>query len=71
MWLYCFFNLGVSWGCVLNATPRPLYPREREAVPIVQEAGWAQAQIWAGAENLATSGIRTPEPTACSESLCE
>ena len=23
----------------VNATPRPLYPRERDAVPIVQEAG--------------------------------
>jgi hypothetical protein len=23
-----FFNLGVRWGWVVNATPRPLYPRE-------------------------------------------
>ena len=26
---------------MVNATPWPLYPRERDAVPIVQEAGWA------------------------------
>jgi hypothetical protein len=26
---------------VVNATPRSLYPRERDRVPIVQEAGWA------------------------------
>jgi catalase len=23
-----FFNLGARWGWVVNATPRPLYPRE-------------------------------------------
>jgi hypothetical protein len=26
--LYSFLNLGVRWGWVVNATPRPLYPRE-------------------------------------------
>jgi hypothetical protein len=34
-----FFNLGARWGWVVNATLRPLYPRERDPVPIVQEAG--------------------------------
>ena len=29
------FNLGGRWGWVFNAKPRPLYPREREWVPIV------------------------------------
>jgi len=24
------FNLGGRWGWVLNAKPRPLYPREKE-----------------------------------------
>jgi hypothetical protein len=28
-------------GWVVNATPQPLYSRERDSVPIVQEAGWA------------------------------
>ena len=31
---------------------RPLYRRERDPVPIVQEAGWAAGPVWAGAENL-------------------
>jgi hypothetical protein len=26
---YYFFNLGARWGWVVNATPRPLYSRER------------------------------------------
>jgi hypothetical protein len=30
-------------------------------VPIVQEAGWASEPIWIGAENLAPTGIRSPE----------
>jgi hypothetical protein len=28
--LYSFFNLGARWGWVVNATPRPLYLRERD-----------------------------------------
>jgi len=27
-------------GWVVNATLRPLYPRKRETVPIIQEARW-------------------------------
>jgi hypothetical protein len=30
-----FFNLGAKWWLVVNATPRPLYPRGSNAVPIV------------------------------------
>jgi hypothetical protein len=33
--VYSFFNLGASWGWVANATPRPLYPRERNPLPTV------------------------------------
>jgi len=46
---------------VVNATPRPLYPRERETVPNVQEAGCAPGPVWTGAENLAPTGIQTPD----------
>jgi len=48
-------------GWVVNTTPRPLYPRERDSVPIVQEAGWAPGPVWTGAENLAFTGIRSPD----------
>ena len=40
-------------GWVVNATPRPLYPRKREPVPIVLEAVCAPGPVWTGAENLA------------------
>ena len=34
---------GSRRGCVVWATPRPLYPSERDPIPIVQEDGWALA----------------------------
>jgi hypothetical protein len=47
-----------------NATPRPLYPRERDPVPNVQEAGWAPGSVWTGLKNLTSTGInpRTVQP---------
>jgi len=39
-----FFNLGTRWGWVVDAKPWPLYPLERDLVPIVLEAGSWQGQ---------------------------
>jgi hypothetical protein len=38
-------------------------------VPIVQEAVWAPGSVWTGAENLAPTGIRSPDRPARSLSL--
>jgi len=46
---------------------RPHYPRERDPVPVVKEAGWAPGPVWAGAENLVPTGIRSPDRAAPSE----
>ena len=51
-------------------TPRSGRFRERDPVPVVQEAGWAPATVLAGAENFATTGIRSPDRPARNESLC-
>ena len=56
-------------GWVVNATFRPLYRRETDPVPIAKEAGWAPGPVWKGAENLAPTGIRSPELPARRESL--
>ena len=40
-----------------------------EQVPTLQEAGWAPGPVWTGAENLASTGIRSPDRAARSESL--
>ena len=41
----------------------------KDAVPIVQEAGWAPGPVWVGAENLAATGIRSLDLPARSKSL--
>ena len=42
---------------------------EKDPVPIIQEAGWAPGPLWTGAENLAPTGIRSPDSPARSESV--
>ena len=53
-------------GWVAKVTPRPLYPREKDPVPIVEEAGWAPGPVWTGVENLHPPGFdpRTVQPVA-------
>ena len=65
----CISNLGHRWEWVIKAKPRTLYPRERNLVPTVEEAGWALGPVWSGTENLAPTGVRNPDRPACSESL--
>ena len=51
-------SLTSRWmGWVVNATLRPLKPRKRDPVPIVEEAGWAPGPVWTGAENLTRTGF--------------
>ena len=72
------FNLGARCRWKINATPRPLYPRERDPVPITQEAGWAPGPVrtappprpdrtWGRISP--PPGIRFPDRPARSESL--
>jgi len=48
--------------------PAALYPGKDPAL-IVQEAGWAPGPVWTGAENLASTGIRSPDRPSRSQSL--
>ena len=56
-----------GWG--VSVTLRPLFTLRKDTVPIVQEAGWAPGPVWTGAENLAPTGIRSPNRPARSHSL--
>ena len=56
-------------GRVVNATTRPLYSAERDPVPDLPEAGWAPGPVWMGAQNLAPTGVRSPDRPVRSESL--
>jgi len=41
----------------------------KDPVPILQQAGWAPGPVCIGVENLAPTGIRSPNLPARSESL--
>jgi hypothetical protein len=56
-----------GWG--VSVTPRPLFTPGKDPVPNVQKAGWASGPFWTGAENLAPTGIRSPDRPARSQSL--
>jgi hypothetical protein len=50
-------------GVGVKATPRPLYPREREPIAIVQMAGWARRTVRTGVKKrkaLAPTGVLIP-----------
>jgi len=58
---------GRGWG--VRVTLRPFLTPGKDAVLIVQEAGWTPGSVWTGAENLAPTGIRSPDRPARSDSL--
>jgi hypothetical protein len=63
-----FSDHGTGWGWVVNYTPRPLYPLERDTVPIVQEAGWAHG-LSGGVRKISPRpgfGPRTVQPVPSS-----
>ena len=64
-----FHDHGTRRGWGVSVTPRPLITPGKEPVPIVQEAAWAPGPVWTGAENLAPTGIRSPNRPARSQSL--
>jgi hypothetical protein len=52
------------------STPRPgRFTPGKDTVPIVKGDWWAPRPFWTGAENLAPTGIRSPERPTRSESL--
>ena len=55
-------------GCQRDA-PTALPPGTKPGTRL-QETAWLPGPVWTGAENLAPTGIRSPERPASSESLC-
>jgi hypothetical protein len=67
--LYSVFDLGTRRGWGVSVTPRPFSTPGKDPVPVVQEVGWIPGPVWTGAENLASTGIRSPDRPARSQSL--
>ena len=49
--------------------PWPKLTPGKDPVPFVQEAGGTSGLVWTGAENLAPTGIQSPDFPACKQSL--
>jgi hypothetical protein len=54
-------NLGVRRWWVANTRLRPLYPLGRDPVLFIQVVGWASDPVWTGMENLAPTGVQSPD----------
>jgi hypothetical protein len=48
-----------EWG--VSVRLRSIFTLGKDPVPIIQKAGWALGPVWTGAENLAPTGIRSPD----------
>jgi hypothetical protein len=64
-----FHDHGTRRGWGVSVTPQPLFSPGKDPVPIVQEAEWAPGPVWTDEENLASTGIRSPDRPARSQSL--
>ena len=64
-----FHDHGTWRGWGVSVTPWPFFTPGNDPVPIVQEAGWAPGPVWTGAENIAPTGIRSPDRPARGQSL--
>jgi hypothetical protein len=66
--LYSFMTNDTRRGWGVSVTLRPLFTYGKDPVPIVQEAGWVPGPVWTGEENLASTGIGSPDRPARSQS---
>ena len=64
-----FHDHGTRGRWWVSVTPRPLFTQGKDKVPIVQKSGWAPEPVWTGAENFASTGIRSPDRPSHSQSL--
>jgi hypothetical protein len=62
-------NLIAKMELIVKAKHWPLYPWERQTLPIIQEAGGNSEPIWIFAEHLDPKGFQTLFRTASSELL--
>jgi len=65
-----FLDHGARRWWRVSVKPRPLFTPGKDPIPIVQEVGWAPGLVWKGVENLAPTGIRSPDRPVRSQSLC-
>jgi len=50
-------------GWTVSATPRPIYPQERQVVPTVQRVEWASESFWMATEIFSPAAFPIPTRT--------
>ena len=68
VWLYSFLTSALDTFVGQHLALAALSP-ENDPVPIVQEVGWVSGPGWIGSENLAHTGISSPDKPARHDSL--
>ena len=63
IWFCSLFNISLRWKWLVNATPRPLYRRERSCTHCTGD--W----VWTAMENRSPNGIRFPKPQPVSVTI--
>jgi len=63
-----FHDRGTRRRRVVSSTPHPLFTPGKEAVPILQEAGWAPGPVWTGGKSRPNRDS-IPDHPARSQSL--
>ena len=64
-----FHDHGTIRGEGSASRPGRSYTPGKDTVPILHETEWAARPVWTGVENLASTGIRSPDRPARSQSL--
>jgi len=63
-----FHDRGTRSGRMVSSTSRPHFIREKDPVPILQEAGWAPGPVWTGGKSR-THRDSIPDRPGCSQLL--
>ena len=59
-----FLTSALERGEGSASRPGRTLPPGKDPVPIVQEARWSSGPVWIGMENLAPTGVRSPDRPA-------
>ena len=59
-----FHDHGARRGWGVSVMPRTLFTPGKDPIYIVQKTGWVPGPVWTGAENLASTGFRSPDRPA-------